>query len=134
MFQAGWKLAEIAGLTPWSRHALFLPRNQHGQLILDDEDERLPDHVKVDASGRRVISGKRVSLEQAFRKVNEERGLTKAQIDQAWAKYAEENPKMGGATGGKAKRIKAPTGKVTSVPQGGVGRRRPKSPTKVVRE
>lgn len=136
LFQAGWRLADIAGLTPWSRHALFMPRNQHGQLILDGADEELPEHVKVDSSGRRVIAGKRVSLQQAFRKINQERGLTEQQINEAWAKYVGENPMMVGSGKGK-KKERPPTGKVTSVPEGGaMSRRRPRSntPTKVVRE
>ncbi len=102
LFQANWRMADIASLTPWIRRALFLPRDKYGRLKREDPD--LPPGVEVDDDGKRVIKGKRATLAQVFKQVNLERGLSLDQIKDAWAKFREQNPDMG--KGGKRERRK----------------------------
>ena len=91
----GKTLDEISAYTPWFRkHVLYLPRNKMGERIT--EDEGLPAWVKVDRHGRRIIDpGSRVSLKEAMRRVNRDRGLSEEKIDEAVKDFEERNPKMG---------------------------------------
>lgn len=87
-------MAEVAGYTQWQRMGvIYLRRDKYGRLVRKDKD--LPPEIGVDENGMRVLTGKPISMEQAFKRVNRMRGLTKAQVDEAWEKYKEANPKMG---------------------------------------
>ena len=90
----GWRVCDIADLTPYVRMCLFLPRDKHGRL--KRRDESLPPWVHVDDDGFRVIGpGSRKSFERVFKEINLERGLSKERVEEGWAKYREANPKMG---------------------------------------
>lgn len=91
---AGKTLSEIAGYTQWQRiGVIYLRRNKYGRLVR--RDTLLPPEIGVDENGMRVITGKPISLEKAFKMANRERGLRKQQVDEAWEAYKEANPKMG---------------------------------------
>jgi hypothetical protein len=100
----GWRLADIASLTPWSRKALFMPRDETGRL--KREDPTLPEHVKVDSRGMRTVSkGRRTTLEDAYRRKNKAMGVSKERIDAGWQRFLEANPNMGrGGIKGRKKR------------------------------
>lgn len=97
-------MSEIAELTPWSRMALFLPRDKYGRLKRYDPD--LPDHVAVNEDGMRVIKGKRTPFSEMFKQVNKRRGLSDEQIRVAWDRFKEDNPKMGKGGPRSRERIK----------------------------
>jgi hypothetical protein len=97
LFQAGWRLDDIASLTPWSRRALFLPRDQTGRLVRDEDQDgdELPAHVKVNKQGMRIVGNSRCSLEEATKMVNQRRGFSKAKADELWKRWEADNPEMG---------------------------------------
>ena len=88
--------------------ALFMPRDENGRLIRNSKaDEDLPEHVKFGRDGKRVPTGKRTTLEQAFRDANRTRGFSNKEIDDGWEKYKDDNPFMGkGGIMGGSKRKK----------------------------
>lgn len=96
LLYAGKTLTEIAGYTPWVRMALFAPRDKHGRLRR--EDKGLPEGVEVDDNGYRVVgegSSKRTTMAQAIKRAWRRHGMTKQQVEEAWARYKEANPDMG---------------------------------------
>lgn len=94
LLYAGKTLSEVAGYTQWQRMGvIYLRRNKYGRLIRRNDD--LPPEIGVDENGMRILTGKPISMETAFRRVNRKRGLSKQQIDAAWQKYKDDNPKMG---------------------------------------
>jgi len=103
LFQAGWKIDDIARLTPWTRRALFLPRDDQGRLIRKAEDTGIPSHVKFGRDGNRLV-GKRMTLEQVFREANKARGFSDKKIDEGWQAYKDANPKMGKGGDGRPRR------------------------------
>ncbi len=106
LLYGGKTMDYIAGITPWHLHGvLCLPRDEHGRLRRSDPD--LPPWVKVDQNGRRIIDAKsRTTLEQAFKRVNQNRGMSTEQVDEAWAKYRADNPNMGRGGGRKKSKRK----------------------------
>ena len=64
---------------------IFRKRDESGNLV--HANDELPDGVKVDRNGMRVISGKRVSFKTMFKQVNKH--LSPAELDQAWDDYRE---------------------------------------------
>lgn len=86
-------MPDIAGLTPYIRRALFLPRDKFGRLLRDDPG--MPAHVKVDENGMRVVTGAKFSLKTAHKMFNERRGVSADEIERAWQQFVDDNPKMG---------------------------------------
>ena len=95
LFAAGWKIDDIASLTPWTRRALFLPRDEYGKLVRRSEDTGLPDHIKLDRHGNRIAVGRRMTLEMIFREANKRRGFSDKEIEEGWQAYKDANPRMG---------------------------------------
>jgi len=106
LLYAGKTPEQIAGYTPWTRMALFYPRDQHGRLKRRYRD--LPEGVEVDANGMRVITGPKISLKEATYRANRELGLAEADIDKLWQKFLDDNPLYGkGGLRGRMKRGKS---------------------------